>query len=80
MNPSIIEDYYEDIANDRQLLIQIHEIIENRLDGIFLVDRRGKPPIELIQALVRATEIIEKEFLVAIDYYKTSFSVNIFYF
>lgn len=76
MNPTLVNNYYEEIANDRQLLIQVHTLIKTQLDGIFLVDeRQGKPPIEFIQAFIRATEILEKDYVAAVDYFKLSLPV-----
>ncbi|XP_026737530.1 pyruvate kinase-like isoform X2 [Trichoplusia ni] len=61
MFPSIVEDYYKETANDRQVLVQVHEIVENRFAGIFLRGCEGKSPLDLVQSLIRSIDIVEHE-------------------
>ncbi|KAJ8733333.1 hypothetical protein PYW08_001631 [Mythimna loreyi] len=78
MNSTLIDNYCEKIASDRQLLIQVKDLIKNRLDGVFLMDsRRGKPPIESVQAFIKATEILEKDFVTTEDYFKLSLPLKL---
>ncbi|KAJ8727534.1 hypothetical protein PYW07_001653 [Mythimna separata] len=78
MDPTLIDDYYKEIASDRKLLIQVHDLIKHRLDGVFLMDvRRGEPPIECIQAFIKATEIIEKDYVAVVDYFKLSLPLKL---
>lgn len=61
MFPSIVEDYYKETANDRQVLVQVHEIVEKRFAGIFLGGCEGKSPLDLVQSLIRSIDIVEHE-------------------
>ncbi|PZC86606.1 hypothetical protein B5X24_HaOG206167 [Helicoverpa armigera] len=73
MNPCVINDYYEDTANDRQLLLLASDVIKYRFDGVFFKDRFDKIPIEFMQAFVRGTDIAtEFDESAELDYFKHS--------
>ncbi|XP_022825613.1 pyruvate kinase-like [Spodoptera litura] len=73
MHPNIVEDYYEGPSNDRELLIQVRELITNQFDGVILKNHGKQPPIAFIQSFVRATEILENKTNLTADYFNKSF-------
>ncbi|CAH0702880.1 unnamed protein product [Spodoptera exigua] len=76
MNPSIAEDYYKCPDNNRNLLIQVRDLITNKFDGIIIKYRGDELPIECMQAFVRATEVLEKNTNPTTEYFDKSSPVG----